>query len=542
MGVIAAVLIICICGMYKLASFYSMFTLRDNAISTQILNLKDSIFSFSQNNSHDAAATSLTMQVTQHLKNTSFNQSELNPKRQTQNPDNVTTTSHTMTQETQDLKSAPVNNSDLNQTQNSNDVTAATAHTAKQNNTSLKSHNYSNSRFVLCQSYWEQQTNSIINLFSFQKWANVSGNPKVVEPFAIGSVLKFPDSVLQKHEFTKALRFSSYFDLDYWTKETAKLGIEPLVTWETFVKYANRKLILAVPAYDAAPGGIYVDDEINKNSGCRTTIDKFHHSTDSLLKFLHFEVIKTVCYAYWKSNNRPIKDVNSYLISDDNATIWFGLWRGIEKGPPGMHTGRMPISDTTLQRSYGGIHKILAMVRASPKILFDSKKYLQTVLKVGFREYTAIHIRTVGVMAEKLRGGHSKARLETFQYFTKCVVKLNDILDKSGSTIYYLTTDLGRFGDRTAYEPDDRNSAKLLQQLLQAVYGNKTIDVYEKEFITAANGVEDRGYIASVQKTIAINAKCLIVMGGFSTFQNSIIVNYKHSIQPICIKYVCHQA
>ena len=503
MVVIAAVLIIC--GMYKLASFYSMFTLCNNAVSTQILRLKDSIFSLSQNNSHNAA------------------------------------TSHTMTQETQDLKSAPVNNSsDLNQTRNSNDVTAATAHTAKQSNTSLKSHNYSNSRFVLCQSYWEQQTNSIINLFSFQKWANVSGNPKVVEPFAIGSVLKFPDSVLQKHEFTKALRFSSYFDLDYWTKETAKLGIEPLVTWETFVKYANRKLILAIPAYDAAPGGIYVDDEINKNSGCRTTIDKFHRSTDSLLKFLHFEVIKTVCYAYWRSNNRPIKDVNSYLISDDNATIWFGLWRGIEKGPPGMHTGRMPISDTTLQRSYGGIRNILAMVHASPKILFDSKKYLQTVLKVGFREYTAIHIRTVGVTIEKmLRGGHSKA--EAFQYFTKCVVKLNDILDKSGSTIYYLTTDLGRFGDRTGYKFDDRNSAKLLQQLLQAVYGNKTIDVYEKEFITAANGVEDRGYIASVQKTIAINAKCLIVMGGFSTFQNSIIVNYKNSIQPICIKHVCHQ-
>ena len=443
-----------------------------------------------------------------------------------------------MMQETQRLNSAPVNINDLNQTQNSDDLTAVTVHTVMQSN-SLKCHDYRNSRFVLCQSYWEQQTNSIINMFSFQKWANVSGNPKVVEPFAIESVLKFPDSVLYKHEFTKALRFRDYFDLDYWTKETAKLGIEPLVTWETFVEYANRKLILAIPAYDAEPGGIYVDNQINKNQGCRVTLDEFHRNTDSLLKFLHFEVIKTVCYAYWKSNNRPIKDINSYLISDDNATIWFGLWRGIEKGPPGMHTGRMPISDTNLQRSYGGIHNILAMVCASPKILFDSKNYLQTVFKVGFREYTAIHVRTVGATNEKmLRGGHSKA--EVFKYFIKCVGKLNDILDKSGSTIYYLTTDLGRFGDRTS-SFGDRNSEKLLQQLLNAVYGNKAIDIYEKEFITAANGVEDRGYIASVQKTIAINAKCLIVMGGFSTFQHSIIVSYKNSTQPICIKYVCHQ-
>ena len=137
-----------------------------------------------------------------------------------------------------------------------------------------------------------------------------------------------------------------------------------------------------------------------------------------------------------------------------------------------------------------------------------------------------------------LRGRPSIA---VMSYFTNCVGKLNDILDKSGATNYFLGTDIGKFGDRTAYKLNDNDSAKLLQQLLQVLYGNKTIDVYENEFIKAANGVGDQGYLAIMQKTIAEHAKCLIVMGGFSTFQQSVVINYKNDGQFSCVKYICHE-
>ena len=126
-------------------------------------------------------------------------------------------------------------------------------------------------------------------------------------------------------------------------------------------------------------------------------------------------------------------------------------------------------------------------------------------------------------------------------YLTNCVRKLNDIVDKSGSTRYFLSSDIGKFGDRTAYRLNDYDSAKLLQQLLQVLYGNKTIDVYQSEFIRAANGVEDRGYLATMQKTITEHAKCLIVMGGFSTFQRSVVLNYKNGDQFNCVTYLCYE-
>ena len=453
--------------------------------------------------------------------------------------DIITATSQAMTLENQHSETAVLkddSSSTLKPQIHISNFTDVTSQTVMQNIKTSISHG----RFVLCQSYWEQQSNSAINLFSFQKWAYMSGNFRVVEPFVTESVLEFPNAVLQNHEFTNSLRFRDYFDLDYWTRETAKKRIPPLYSWETFLKYASRKLIIAIPAYDASPGGVYVNDEINKNSGCRSEREKFYQTTGPLLKFLHFETIKTVCYAYWRSNNLPVKEVNSYLLSDDNATIWFGLWRGIEYGTPGMHSGRMPISDKVLQRSYGGIGNILSMIHPSPRILADSINYVKTKLKVDLRNYTAIHIRTVGTCVEKvIRGGHSKA--DVFNYFTKCAERLNEIIDKSGSTTYFLTTDLGKFGDQTGYKFDNSNSEKLLQRLIQIVYGNKTIDIYQKEFINSANGIKDRGYIASMQKTIAVNAKCLILMGGFSTFQKTILVQYKNGSHYNCVKYLCYQ-
>ena len=391
---------------------------------------------------------------------------------------------------------------------------------------------YKHSRFVVCYSYWEQQTNALINMWSLQKWASKS-RLKVVEPFAVDSVLEFPGSVLYQHQFDNALHFRDYFDLDYWTEKTAKLGIEPLVTWETFLKYANRKVILAVTTFDANPPGVYVNDEINKNKKCKYEQDKIWHNTKSLFKFLHFKIMKTVCYAisYKLKNILSFEKFNSYLIPDSNATIWFGYWYGI---------GRFPMTgDKTLNRVYGGIENVLAMVRASPTIITDSRNYVNTVLNADFREYTAIVIRSARRYAEMVLKGCSPS--DVMSYFMRCVGKLNKILDKSGSTSYFLGTDIGKFGDRTAYKLNDNDSAKLLQQLLQVLYGNKTIDVYENEFIKAANGVGDRGYLATMQKTIAEHAKCLIIMGGYSTFQKSIILNYENGGQFKCVRYLCYE-
>ena len=124
-------------------------------------------------------------------------------------------------------------------------------------------------KFVICYSYWEQQTNSVLNLWSFQKWANLSGNFSVVEPFASNSVLEFTYDLANQHHFDKALRFRDYFDIERWTKGTAKYGIPPLVSWKTFTQHTSKEVIVVLLAYDASPGGYYEGDKIKNNRRCK---------------------------------------------------------------------------------------------------------------------------------------------------------------------------------------------------------------------------------------------------------------------------------
>ena len=83
---------------------------------------------------------------------------------------------------------------------------------------------------------------------------------------------------------------------------------------------------------------------------------------------------------------------------------------------------------------------------------------------------------------------------------------------------------------------------KLFSFVLKNVYGNKSIDEYENELIRAANGIEDSGYIGSMQKTIAENAGQLIVVGGYSSFQRSMVMSFRAKNQDCqdCVIYICY--
>ena len=69
----------------------------------------------------------------------------------------------------------------------------------------------------------------------------------------------------------------------------------------------------------------------------------------------------------------------------------------------------------------------------------------------------------------------------------------------------------------------------------------KSINEYHNELIRAANGIEDSGYIGSMEKTIAENAGKLIMVGGYSFFQRSIIMNFQTNNENCqdCVVLIC---
>ena len=393
-------------------------------------------------------------------------------------------------------------------------------------------------RFTIVYSYWEQQTNAILNMWSLQKWANFMGF-KVLEPFAHQSTLALTDEILYHYNFTNVLRFRDYFDLNFWTNKTKeKYRIPPFERWDTFAVSPLKKTVVVILAYDVFPVGEYVGNDINKHPDCVEQKNTFYNQHAKLFDRLHIQVVRNVCFVFnYKAESPiPLHLFNSLILLDDNVNVWFSYWRGIQ-------FDRIAISDHyELRRDYDGEGNILGMVRTSSRVLQDSRNYVNTILKVNFKEYTAVAFRTAKRGTALVRSGYS--REQVIQYFHRCAEQIKQSLVNMSSSPKFLSVDLGRFGDLPAYEYFKINDdgTKLFKFILDNVYGNKSIDEYENEVIRAANGIEDRGYIGAMQKTIAENAKHLIVVGGKSSFQRSMVAAFTKSNQNcrMCVTRICY--
>ena len=396
--------------------------------------------------------------------------------------------------------------------------------------------------FVICSSYWEQQTNAIVNMWSLQKWANISGF-KVVEPFVYQSILGISDpAVLNHFDFNNTLRFSDNFDMDYWSSMTKKnYGIPPLYKWDTFVLLPSKRTVVVVFVYNAYPVGVYVDKYINKHSACVKQKKQFYEQHGKLFKKLNIQVARHVCIVLHQAKKRisfSLDQFNSYIHPDnDDINVWFSIWRGV-------HKNRIPFADhNELHREYGGKDKIFAMVKTSPRILKHSQKYVNTVLNSNFNEYTAVLVRTWPRRLVLSYAQHF-SRQKSMQYIEKCAEEVKHVVLKNPSGAKFLSIDLGMFGDWTGREffKVNNEGIKLFNLFLKNVYGNKTIDDYQNELIRAANGIRDRGYIALMEQTIAVNARKLIVVGGYSTFQASTLLHFENKNRTCqdCAVRICY--
>ena len=375
--------------------------------------------------------------------------------------------------------------------------------------------NLEHARFAICTTFWEQQTNALLNMWSFLKWAKFTGF-RVFEPFAHHSVFEFSNEVIQNYNATKILHFSDYIDLDLWTTLMKKHGLPPFEEWDAFAHSPLKRTVVVFLVYGSGGGG-FVDDDINKHQHCKHRKEFFYKRFAKFFDKLQIEVVREVCLAF---GSFTLHQFNSFFLLNNETHVWFTEWRGIEGG-------RMSITDHgELHRTSNGLDAILTMAKESPKVMKDARNYVNTILNTDFKKYTAVAFRATNKKTA-LAGGHSREYI--MQYFRDCAEKVEVELLKNPSSIKFLSIDLGRLGDLTSnwYFEINNDGNKLFQFILNKVYGNKSIDEYENELIRGANGIDDSGYIGSMVKNIAENAGKLIVVGGHSNFQRSMIMNFQ---------------
>ena len=401
--------------------------------------------------------------------------------------------------------------------------------TAISHKSTLHSVNDAHSKgMILVILYAEQQVGAAMNMFSLQKWAKFVG-ASVVEPFVENSMFKLPIVTSQK-QLDARLRFRDYFDINIYNNMSIVMNGTPLIPWETFIDQAPKKYIFVaiLNSLRKVERPIYIEDEIMEQELCNGSLnhltDKYSFYIDHLLQA---RLVRRVCLSFYNT----IMDIDKFTdiiygnFNPSDVIVWFQVWKGF------AHHDRVRV----LQEHYFRSKQTFTMLHTSKRISDDSEKYIRKFLKSEPGKYTAISMRTITRAKSIPRSSHQS-------FFDNCIKKLGSVIN-STSTIF-VAIDLGRFGDRVENNFVDKFVIKNIEtEVFRTLYNNSlTLQKWEQSFIQVTNGIRDSGYIATMQRTIVENGQCLVLFGGKSNFQRTLLLTYKEKhINKTCIYEVCYK-
>ena len=111
-----------------------------------------------------------------------------------------------------------------------------------------------------------------------------------------------------------------------------------------------------------------------------------------------------------------------------------------------------------------------------------------------------------------------------------------------------MTLDLGKFGSgswKQTFSNIGENKMELsikAKRTLSTLFNNEwSFEEWESSFTQTTNGVDNSGYIAALQRTLASRAECLVLVGG-GNFQTIALREYLHQHpdkESRCIHLVC---
>ena len=375
--------------------------------------------------------------------------------------------------------------------------------------------------YVITQTFGGQMTRAIKNMMLLQCWgATLGSNLHVVEPFSARSNLyhssSFWDGVAMG-KLHNAARFSEFYDLQHFNQQSQKYNSLTLVTWENFLENAPRNsIVLVVPQETCIRDSRLKVPKVKVMSMCSYTND--FRDFISGLESYNFRILKVRCiHCSGLTSPLTLKELRDELYTGlgiSNVTLLINAWRNYAKTSSWLE---VPHSCTMSEASFS-----LTRLRPSISVTNHTQSYKNNIIRS--QRYVAVMLRIERFLTEQVMGRTNKTLLS-------CKKKALDIYDKikkeSEDMGTFLTLDVGRFGSRVmqnfgavsrlASHGDDsvRAISYLAKKTIDHIYkGRFTLKTWEDTFVKASGGITEMGYIATLQRNIATQADCLILMGG----------------------------
>ena len=359
--------------------------------------------------------------------------------------------------------------------------------------------------FILATYFWDQQTYSVGSILALQRWAAWLG-VHTVEPFLVNTKFSVPfDDYASFHRngSVSHMKMGTMYDIDDWNNKSAKLQFKttPLMTWDYFLKHACREVI-------------YVE-MMQESAVCHRKKTYVPVATSKTLSLLGFNVIKTQCVSLPKSPSVQLKDFKAKLYGNfylpNNVTLILSEW-----------------SHHTIRRVEEGKNRIIAgnvqllPLRPSKSILREAEEYKVKFLPPQGR-YMSILLRTEWFYYYKTSAILSTCLQKAINWMRGAMIlhRLSNV---------FVGIDLGKYGS-TTMEPKYRMQAlELGENFLKTAYRdqNMTLRELEKTFEVIESQSKDPGYVAFLQKTVAVAGKCLLLIGGGSFHEHALRSYQEH--------------
>ena len=403
--------------------------------------------------------------------------------------------------------------------------------------------------YIMVLRYSGQQGAGVRALVSLQRWVRDMHLPMmIVEPFLQKSVMGIhrPRSAAN----ARGVRFSDMFDLDHFNRVSRSEGGPEIIDWPSYLDKMPRKAVLVrmtvapevkIPkprvTWVAAPDG----------SECwQKNIPNLMDNTNLSLCFVR------VVTGYWKFASRhsfSAEDVYGTILAGldpSTVTVVLSIWRGPWHTRPHRPQNQQPITNSS--------SSLEDIFRDSPKLHLSTENYQKKFLTgpaITDTAYVAVMLRAEhSVLQFQHRQRDANASAEMERCLNEVLRETNAALKTVGTSNLLVTADVGYYGSGSWNKTmsavtwgDVADMQKRIKKSVERLYnGRWSFQDWEDSFSEATGGVEDRGYVAALQRGLASQAACLVLLGGGS-FQKLALINYLHHTKnqthARCVHLVC---
>ncbi len=350
--------------------------------------------------------------------------------------------------------------------------------------------------YMLTYQVKEQLTCGAANLLSQTCLASkINESIRFVEPFLKTSYFGFPLTVFDFNatDQEEPLTFFDIYDKKQWQEVVHRQHFRQMATWQEFLENAPRDYIVVID-----------------NWGETSNHEEFIRLLDSHLSPNGFRLKRIAHKDFKKTGVLSLDDFKNLIYGQDNpeeVTVIFDEFGGITKTEVTRYMESINV-DCEKKNYYGNEFNFL---NTSNKVKSDAEKYIKNYLN---NQYISVMLRSEHIIKDK------KSSLNKIQIIEKCLDKTQEYISmfKNNKNInnIFLAMDTGKFGSAgyiTGFRRNELATFELLEKFVPRVFNESMSFVDWENSFEDITGTVMSGYIAILQKEIALRGECLILVG-----------------------------